>query len=996
MLSQRTVSLLGCILIALTIHAQSNPCCESIFLEENEQVEFPLSPEQAGNNINCLNDVEEGLWLNFVGNGQSLDITFSWTGGAEIAIEVYEGPCHSLNQVFCSLLQQPNGSALRSINALLEHQLYYIYIGSQTPGISIEYTINAGVDQADGIVTKTIDISNNPIQYPADFRWNKESDLNWRTNQDILADTDEEIFLEVIDPQSNHSYELEIEPTPTFLYQQDTAFGFVYPDELSGRFRMIGNILTIERECQRFGMDTLCRKSGCLEIDTTDIEIPWYNIDIRDGGNIVFEETWHYQCEPDDYLENHVPFGTGAQFYSSLDDAIQNSNALGNSFQFLVPGENTFYARYEEGGQIIIQTLIISYEEVWLDPIDPIVVCEEEIDLCNYAQVFDPPLSPDPASMGWDVEFFDAPVHSGASPICLFDLPNEGIHTAYIRITSPLGCFYDDSFEIIRQPKARFDVSMNAPQCQGDAVILNFNFEGIPPFELAYQFDDGTTGTITSEEELFEEEVFLQDYTVENCLAVNQFNDNVSDDACAEISNSLPCVVAVMPERAEFNLVSEAVCPGDELPVQFTSTTTLYNIELEYGNNSHFIAEWEQGESLPGITATEATQVQIRSAENEAGCTVEIENGNILLPIAQLESVQLLNYECEPDRKYTATIAIQAVNQQVRINGQLVQPGQYVLEDLFSGDEQSLVVEGEFCGRESIEWSHECPCAEPDVSAASVLMCEGETFDLPYPNNVPQNWISEFILQDAQGATIMQAKMDGSEILSYQQEWIGEVLHLMYRMGPDQGDGSISPDDACYQELSETIAIEWVELPKPVIEYHEDQGMVELTARHDGSTSIDYQLRWQTIEDGARKFIHGEPALQLQGRGQVVVLEMIHQQTGCAREAEITLDDLRGIRPISEGWFIPNSFSPNNDGLNDRLEIHRTNPSVGLPVRFSIYNRFGQLVYDTKEFNTGAKMALWDGLVDGRPLNPQVLVWKLEIQENGQVQYAMGDLTLFK
>ena len=992
----KTVSLLGWILFALTINAQSNPCCESIFLEENEQVQFALSPDQAGNSINCLNDVEEGLWLNFVGNGQPLDITFNWTGAAEIAIELYQGPCHSLNQVFCALLQQPNGNALRSVAPLFEHQLYYIYIGSQTPGISLEYTINAGVDQADGIVTKTIDISNDPIQYPADFRWNKASDLNWRTNQDIQADTDEEIYLEVIDPQSNHSYELEIEPPPSFLYQQDTAFGFLYPDELSGRFRMIGNILTIERECQLFGMDTLCRQRGCPEIDTTDLEIPWYNIDISDGSNIVFEESWFLQCEPDAYLENFVPSGTGVQFYSSLDDAIQNSNALGNSFQFLFPGENFFYARYEEGGQITIHTLIIAYEEVWLNPIEPVVVCEEEIDLCNYTQVFDPPLSPDPASMGWGVEFFDAPLRTGGSPLCTYPLPDEGSFTAYIRVTSPNGCSYDDSFEIIRKPNARFDVQWSTPQCPGDAVVLNFNFEGIPPFELSYQFSDGTSGTIQSDEELFSEEVYLQDYAVENCLTIHQFNDGVSGDNCAEISNSLPCVAAVAPERAEFSLVTEAVCPGSELPIQFTSTDALYNVELEYGNNNYFVPEWEQGDLLPGILATEAHELKILSAENEAGCAVEMANEILELPIAKLEPAEVLDYDCSPDRKYTATLAVGAENQKIWLNGQLVDPGVYVLQDLLSDENQTLVIEGEFCGRETIEWNYACPCTKPQVETTTTALCEGESFIVPYPLNVPEGWIAECVLEDGQGTIVLENILNGAETLTYQQDWLGKSLRLYFRMGPDQGDGTISADDFCHEELSETIAIQWHELPMPVIESSEDQGMVQLTARHDGRNSIDYQLRWYTIEDGFRKFIHGEAALSVQGRGQTVVLEMIHEQTGCSREVEVTLDDYSGIRPISEGWFIPNSFSPNNDGLNDRLEMHRTNLSGGVPVRFSIYNRFGQLVYDTKEFNTGGKTVLWDGLVDGRPMDPQVLVWKLEIQDGGLSQYAMGDLTLFK
>lgn len=56
--------------------------------------------------------------------------------------------------------------------------------------------------------------------------------------------------------------------------------------------------------------------------------------------------------------------------------------------------------------------------------------------------------------------------------------------------------------------------------------------------------------------------------------------------------------------------------------------------------------------------------------------------------------------------------------------------------------------------------------------------------------------------------------------------------------------------------------------------------------------------------------------------------------------------------------FVPDAFTPNNDGLNDVIRA-RAKGDFELET-FSIYNRFGQLVFETKDMNKG-----WDGIFAG-------------------------------
>ena len=69
--------------------------------------------------------------------------------------------------------------------------------------------------------------------------------------------------------------------------------------------------------------------------------------------------------------------------------------------------------------------------------------------------------------------------------------------------------------------------------------------------------------------------------------------------------------------------------------------------------------------------------------------------------------------------------------------------------------------------------------------------------------------------------------------------------------------------------------------------------------------------------------------------------------------------------------YVPTAFTPNNDGLNDLLrpilmgvkELHY----------FRIFNRWGQLLFETKSDRAG-----WDGRLQGIPQTAQVVVWMIE------------------
>ncbi len=88
--------------------------------------------------------------------------------------------------------------------------------------------------------------------------------------------------------------------------------------------------------------------------------------------------------------------------------------------------------------------------------------------------------------------------------------------------------------------------------------------------------------------------------------------------------------------------------------------------------------------------------------------------------------------------------------------------------------------------------------------------------------------------------------------------------------------------------------------------------------------------------------------------------------------------------------FIPNSFSPNNDNLNDVFRIKY--PFIVRSYHMNIYNRFGQQLFSTKDISVG-----WDGRFKGLPQLGGAYVWQISfIDTDGSSKTLQGTVMLIR
>ena len=114
---------------------------------------------------------------------------------------------------------------------------------------------------------------------------------------------------------------------------------------------------------------------------------------------------------------------------------------------------------------------------------------------------------------------------------------------------------------------------------------------------------------------------------------------------------------------------------------------------------------------------------------------------------------------------------------------------------------------------------------------------------------------------------------------------------------------------------------------------------------------------------------------QASPRSDIVYMVTITSENGCTETLEVQVN-------VTQIGGVANLFTPNGDGKNDNIVVFLS--QVPNEFQFSIFNRSGNLVYQTKNpqeaMNSG-----WDGTVNGSTVSSGVYFWSVSGQyENGQ------------
>jgi gliding motility-associated-like protein len=122
---------------------------------------------------------------------------------------------------------------------------------------------------------------------------------------------------------------------------------------------------------------------------------------------------------------------------------------------------------------------------------------------------------------------------------------------------------------------------------------------------------------------------------------------------------------------------------------------------------------------------------------------------------------------------------------------------------------------------------------------------------------------------------------------------------------------------------------------------------------------------------------------------QQYIIEIIDKE-GCIVRDTVFLNRIVNIK-----LEIPNIFSPDNDGRNDRFFVKCQDCSG--KYNLIIFDRWGEKIFSKENLDFNDNTSGWDGKFKNKYLNPGVFVYLIETKsDNGESNYYSGDVLLIK
>jgi gliding motility-associated-like protein len=117
----------------------------------------------------------------------------------------------------------------------------------------------------------------------------------------------------------------------------------------------------------------------------------------------------------------------------------------------------------------------------------------------------------------------------------------------------------------------------------------------------------------------------------------------------------------------------------------------------------------------------------------------------------------------------------------------------------------------------------------------------------------------------------------------------------------------------------------------------------------------------------------------------------VQDSHGCKNSGVVTVKVVCG----DQNFFIPNTFSPNGDGVNDVFYLRGS--GLFRINSLMIFNRWGEVVFEKKNLSINDPSGGWDGTYKGKKANPDVYIYQVEIVcNNGETIKYAGNVALLQ
>jgi gliding motility-associated-like protein len=191
----------------------------------------------------------------------------------------------------------------------------------------------------------------------------------------------------------------------------------------------------------------------------------------------------------------------------------------------------------------------------------------------------------------------------------------------------------------------------------------------------------------------------------------------------------------------------------------------------------------------------------------------------------------------------------------------------------------------------------------------------------------------------------------------------------------------------CFSDTAQVFVKVW---PIPTVTAGSDQTLVVGQALQLTTTVSPDVTSWQWSNPGTLSCSTCSTTLA-KPRQSTIYRVQVKNDGGCSSYDDVTVNVICN----NGNLFVPNSFSPNGDGVNDRF--YPSGSGINRIKSLRVFNRWGQVVFEKLNFSANDASAGWDGKFKGEVLAPDVYIWSCEvICENNETLNFKGDVTLLR
>lgn len=209
----------------------------------------------------------------------------------------------------------------------------------------------------------------------------------------------------------------------------------------------------------------------------------------------------------------------------------------------------------------------------------------------------------------------------------------------------------------------------------------------------------------------------------------------------------------------------------------------------------------------------------------------------------------------------------------------------------------------------------------------------------------------------------------------------GNSISRTYNNGTYSSKARIKTDFGCIQTASGPMIVVYSN-PIANFSYSPNKislGNPELNLINQSQMATDYL--WNI--PGLGSYTEKQPVLLFKDTGKYTITLIATNLEGCKDTFSVSL-----FVDAQFNLWTPNSFSPNNDAIND---LFKPNAAGGNIVKYAIFNRWGECVFE------GGPDESWDGTYEGEAVQDGLYIFTIEAKELGGTRHFLsGQILLIR